>query len=187
VWSAGNGVSVLRVHRCYGDRPPGLADHEKESGVQTSLTWLLNRLPGFPSPIVWRGASSPWRHCDRDVNCKSRTLSNTSRRRREYKSDARGCPRRGVSKSGSARGVVVAEAPATNGTRTYYAPRVGSRPSYAGRRSPSLSETRRTDQSRYLGELHWARSFVAARDRACLRLRRINAQKLRRTVWREAR
>ena len=32
-----------------------LAGHEKEPGVQTSLAWLVNRLPGCPSPysLAW--------------------------------------------------------------------------------------------------------------------------------------
>jgi hypothetical protein len=40
-----------------------LAGHENEPW-QTSLTWLMNRLPGCPSPYSLAGVSSRWRHIE---------------------------------------------------------------------------------------------------------------------------
>ena len=58
-WNAGNGVAFGVKCAAYIDATAiallALAGHEKEPSVQTSLTWLLNRLPGCPSPysLAW--------------------------------------------------------------------------------------------------------------------------------------
>jgi hypothetical protein len=58
-WNAGNGVAFGVRCAAYIDATAiallALAGHEKEPCVQTSLTWLMNRLPGCPSPysLAW--------------------------------------------------------------------------------------------------------------------------------------
>jgi hypothetical protein len=58
-WNAGNGVAFGVPYSAYVDATAiallALAGHEKEPGVQTSLAWLVNRLPGCPSPysLAW--------------------------------------------------------------------------------------------------------------------------------------
>jgi hypothetical protein len=58
-WNAGNGVAFGVRYAAYIDATAiallALAGREKEPCVQTSLTWLMNRLPGCPSPysLAW--------------------------------------------------------------------------------------------------------------------------------------
>jgi hypothetical protein len=58
-WNAGNGVAFGVPYSAYINATAvamlALAGHEKERGVQISLDWLLNRLPGCPSPysLAW--------------------------------------------------------------------------------------------------------------------------------------
>ena len=58
-WNAGNGVAFGIAYSAYIDTTAvsllALAGHENESGVRTSLAWLVNRLPGCPSPysLAW--------------------------------------------------------------------------------------------------------------------------------------
>jgi len=58
-WNAGNGIAFGVPYSAYIDATAiallALAGHEKEPGVQSSLAWLANRLPGCPSPysLAW--------------------------------------------------------------------------------------------------------------------------------------
>ena len=58
-WNAGNGVAFGVPYSPYIDATAiallALAGHEKEPGVQSSLAWLVKRLPGCPSPysLAW--------------------------------------------------------------------------------------------------------------------------------------
>lgn len=58
-WNAGNGMAFGVRYSAYIDATAiallALAGHETESGVRDSLTWLVNRLPGCPSPysLAW--------------------------------------------------------------------------------------------------------------------------------------
>ena len=58
-WNAGNGVAFGVPYAPYIDATAvallALGGHPKEPGVQASLAWLVNRLPGCPSPysLAW--------------------------------------------------------------------------------------------------------------------------------------
>jgi hypothetical protein len=58
-WNAGNGVAFGVPYAPYIDATAvallALGGHVKEPGVQASLHWLVNRLPGCPSPysLAW--------------------------------------------------------------------------------------------------------------------------------------
>ena len=58
-WNAGNGVAFGVPYSAYVDTTAiallALARRKNESGVRTSLAWLVNRLPGCPSPysLAW--------------------------------------------------------------------------------------------------------------------------------------
>ena len=58
-WNAGNGVAFGVAYSAYIDATAvavlALAGRENEPGVRTSLAWLVNRLPGCPSPysLAW--------------------------------------------------------------------------------------------------------------------------------------
>lgn len=58
-WNAGNGMAFGVAYDAYIDATAiallALAGHKKEPSAQTSLAWLVNRLPGCPSPysLAW--------------------------------------------------------------------------------------------------------------------------------------
>ena len=74
-WNAGNGIAFGVQCAAYIDATAiallALAGHEKEPGVQTSLAWLMNRLPGCPSPysLAWGIlALAAYRNVSSEVN-----------------------------------------------------------------------------------------------------------------------
>jgi hypothetical protein len=74
-WNAGNGIAFGVKCAAYIDATAiallALAGHEKEPYVQTSLTWLMNRLPGCPSPhsLAWGIlALASYRNVSSEVN-----------------------------------------------------------------------------------------------------------------------
>jgi hypothetical protein len=58
-WNAGNGIAFGAPYAPYFDATGiallALADHKEEPGVRASLDWLVNQLPGCPSPysLAW--------------------------------------------------------------------------------------------------------------------------------------
>jgi hypothetical protein len=58
-WNAGNGMAFGVPYAPYVDATSiallALGGHEKEPGVQASMAWLMNQLPGCPSPysLAW--------------------------------------------------------------------------------------------------------------------------------------
>jgi hypothetical protein len=73
-WNAGNGVAFGFAYPAYIDATAiallALAGHENEPGFRTSLAWLVNRLPGCPSPysLAWgRLALAAYREISRDA------------------------------------------------------------------------------------------------------------------------
>ena len=74
-WNAGNGIAFGVKCAAYIDATAiallALAGHENEPYVQTSLTWLMNRLPGCPSPysLAWGIlALASYRNVSSEVN-----------------------------------------------------------------------------------------------------------------------
>lgn len=74
-WNAGNGVAFGVPYSPYIDATAiallALVGHEKQSGVQSSLAWLVKRLPGCPSPysLAWGIlALAAHRAVDREVD-----------------------------------------------------------------------------------------------------------------------
>lgn len=74
-WNAGNGVAFGVPYSPYIDATAiallALAGHEKQPGVQSSLAWLVKRLPGCPSPysLAWGIlALAAYRAVDREVD-----------------------------------------------------------------------------------------------------------------------
>ena len=74
-WNAGNSTAFGMWYSAYIDATSiallALAGNEREHGVQSSLRWLLNRLPGCPSPysLAWGIlAMTAYRDVSREVN-----------------------------------------------------------------------------------------------------------------------
>ena len=74
-WNAGNGMAFGVPYAPYIDATAvallALDGNEKEPGVQASLAWLVNRLPGCPSPysLAWGIlALAAYRNTNREVN-----------------------------------------------------------------------------------------------------------------------
>jgi len=83
-WNAGNGRAFGVPYSAHIDATAiallALAGHEKEPGVQTSLAWLVNRLPGCPSPysLAWGTlALAAYRDVSREV---AKTLGRTTKK-----------------------------------------------------------------------------------------------------------
>jgi hypothetical protein len=81
-WNAGNGMAFGMQYSAYIDATAiallALCGHEKQPGVQASLAWLMNRLPGCRSPysLAWGTlALAAYRHVNREVE---KTLVHTT-------------------------------------------------------------------------------------------------------------
>lgn len=82
-WNAGNGIAFGVPHSAYIDATAiallAIAGHEKEPFVQSSLDWLVNRLPGCPLPysLAWGiSALAAYREVNNGAN---RTLAGATK------------------------------------------------------------------------------------------------------------
>ena len=83
-WNAGNGVAFgvpySAVHRCHGYRAARTRRAREGTRRSVFIAWLVNRLPRMSHLlIVWRGASSPWRHIETSSREVEATLERTTK------------------------------------------------------------------------------------------------------------
>jgi hypothetical protein len=82
-WNAGNGAAFGVAYSAHIDATAiallALASHETEPGVQTSLAWMVNRLPGWQSPysLAWGAlVLATYRDVGREVEKSLRRTAN---------------------------------------------------------------------------------------------------------------
>jgi len=164
-WNAGNGVAFGVPYSPYIDATAiallALAGHEKEPGVQSSLAWIVKRLPGCPSPysLAWGIlALAAYRGVNREVETTLERATNELVALAESDADADDVSTVAVcalaldavagdtySRCGHDR---TGSAPSLNQHRWVCCGRNGDRQAAAGRDAPARSPTRAIAGSR---------------------------------------